>query len=116
LHQTAQKPFELLPEQSKLQVDRARHWSVGLKNGTQFWPLRLFAIKKPEYAAQRSRLKGQRRAQQHGVNIRPETPDLAGYALVLTNLESQSWPTNSILELYAFGDAFVEKVKAAPPH
>lgn len=101
LHQTAQKPFDLLAELRKLQVERARQWSVGLKNGNEFWPLRLCAIKKSEQAAQRSRQKAQRRAQQDGVkNIRPETLELAGYVLVLTNLEPRSWPADSVLELY----------------
>jgi hypothetical protein len=100
LHRTPQERFDLLEELRKLQVDQTRQWAVGLKNGKEFWPLRLCAIKKTEQAAQHSRLKAQRRAQQDGVNVRPETLELAGYVLVLTNLESEPWPANLVLDLY----------------
>jgi Transposase DDE domain len=100
LHQSVQKPFDLLTELRKLSVEQTRSWNIGLKNGKQFWPLRLCAIKKSEQATQRSQRKAQRRAQQDGVEIRSETLELAGYVLVLTNLEPQAWPAASILELY----------------
>jgi hypothetical protein len=100
LHQSAQKPFELLKELRKLRVEQTRNWHIGFKNGKQFWPLRLCAIKKSEQATQRSQRKAQRRAQQDGVKIGSDTLELAGYVLVLTNLEPPAWPAASILELY----------------
>ena len=100
LYRSAHQPFELLEQLRKLRVEQTRDWAVSLKDGRQFWPLRLCAAKKSEQAAERSRRKAQRRAQQDGVNIRPETLELAAYVLVLTNLEAEAWPANSILELY----------------
>lgn len=100
LHRSEKKAFELLPELRKLKVEQARDWNIGLKNAKQFWPLRLCAIKKSELATQRSQRKAQRRAQQEGAQIRSETLELAGYVIVLTNLEPRAWPAESILELY----------------
>jgi hypothetical protein len=100
LQRSPREAFELLKELRQLNVAQARDWDIGLKNGKQFWPLRLCAVKKSEQAAQRSRLRAQRRSQQDGVKIRPETLELAGYVLVLTNLEPQVWSAHSILDLY----------------
>ena len=91
LYRSAHQPFELREQLRKLRVEQTRDWAVSLKDGRQFWPLRLCAAKKSEQAAERSRRKAQRRAQQDGVNIRPETLELAAYVFVVTNLEAEAW-------------------------
>jgi len=94
------EPIELLTLLAPLKVGKATSWELHFKDGKQRRKIRLCALRKSSTAAEKSRRKACRRAQQERVNLQEDTLKLAEYVLVLTNLHGKPWKASTLLELY----------------
>jgi hypothetical protein len=98
-HKTG-KPMNLLKELQGLSVGKPEERRVWFSWAKKLVAIRLCVVRKTQAAADTSRKKALRRAQQDGVQLQEATLALADYVLVLTNLDAEMWAAPKVLELY----------------
>jgi hypothetical protein len=72
---------------------------IGRKLGAPL-PLRLVAIKKPEQAAEAARRQARRQAQREGYQVSDGTLVAAGWVILVTSLDAETFSTADVLTLY----------------
>jgi hypothetical protein len=72
---------------------------VGRKSGPAL-KLRLVAVKKPPEAAEAAKRTARRNAQKGGHSISQETLTAAEWVILITSLDTDSFPTSDVLDLY----------------
>jgi DDE family transposase len=92
-------PFNLLRQLRRLSGHTAEEWRVQFAYEGKLHRLRLCAVRKSRVAAERARCKTVQKAKGKGLEVEPETLELAGYTLVLTSLP-QEFSASQVLELY----------------
>jgi hypothetical protein len=94
------KPFALLPHLRSLEACAPGEWSVSFRADQRMWPARLCAVRKSVEAAERTKRKIERMARKKGQRLRPETLEFAEYIFVLATVDSATFDTAQVLELY----------------
>jgi hypothetical protein len=92
-------PFDLLAKLRGLPRRAAGEWKVQFVHQGKTYTLRLCAIRKSRVAAERSRRKTLRKAQQNGTTAQPWSLELSEYVLVLTSLPAK-YSASQVLQLY----------------
>lgn len=93
------RSWPLFTRLRKLPPGRAGDWRVHVPAAQGLLPGRLCVVAKSADAAEKARRKIRRRAQRNGMQVRPETLELAGYVIVWTNLEADL-AAGKVLALY----------------
>jgi hypothetical protein len=93
-------PVDLLELLAALRVGKSAAWDLWFRRGKRRQRIRVCALRKSSVAADKSRRKARRRAQQEGCKVQDRTLQLAEYVLVLTNLRGDAWDPATLLELY----------------
>lgn len=94
------RPIEPARLVEKLKVGKIAEWPVWFEYDGRRYPLRLCVLRKSLAAEKRARRKAERKARNKGLQLRPETLQLAAFVLVITSLPASWAPTKLILELY----------------
>ena len=77
-----------------------RHRQVGCQVNRQQLLVRLLALRLPPAQAQEARLRALRNAQKHGRQVRALTLALAEWVLLVTTLDTMTWPVRAVQRLY----------------
>ena len=94
--------FEVLAWLRKLPGQRAGESNVWFEHAGRKWALRLCAVRMSRTAAQKALNKVRRKARQHNNQVQPQTEEMSGYIMVLTNLEAKEHGAAEVLKLYRY--------------
>lgn len=96
------QPFEVLAWLRKLPGHRSGESKVWFEHAGRKWALRLCAVRMSEAAAQKALKKVRSKARKHGNQAQPQTEEMSGYIMVLTNLEAGQYSAAAVLEMYRY--------------
>lgn len=96
-------PFDLFAALDPLPEGGVGEFAVAIaldRAETKLLPVRLVVLRKSEADAVRSRRRARSKSRKQGKTPQRQTLAAAGYVLVLTSLDAESWPARDVLDLY----------------
>jgi len=97
-----ERPFDVLAWLRKLPGRRCGEIKVWFEHAGRKWALRLCAVRMSKAAAQKALKKVRRKASKHSSQVQPQTEEMSGYIMVLTNLEAKEHSAAAVLNMYRY--------------